>query len=118
MFMAAFLAFLIIYLAGRRSMVPGRHQGAMEAILAFIRQKMVLDTMGHDGLPFFPFIASLFFFVFFCNIIGIFPLSHYGYTATSNINVTATLAVIVFAVVLITGVRKKGPWGYLRDKAS
>lgn len=117
MFIAAFFAFLTIYLAGRKAMVPGRHQGAVEALLTLIREKMVLDTMGHEGLPYFPFIASLFFFVFFCNIVGVFPLHHYGYTATSNVNVTATLTIIVFAVVLVTGLRKKGVWGYIKSFA-
>jgi F-type H+-transporting ATPase subunit a len=117
MFIAAFAAFLTIYLGGRKALVPGRHQGAIETILALIREKMVLDTMGHEGLPYFPFIASLFFFVFFCNIVGIFPLHDYGYTATSNINVTATLTVLVFGVVLVTGIRKKGIGGYMKSFA-
>ena len=115
MFISAFVSFLVIYMAGRRSLVPGKYQGAMEVILSGIRQKMVLDTMGPEGLPFFPFIASLFFFIFFCNIVGIFPLGRYGYTATSNIYVTATLAVMVFGIVLITGIRKKGPLGYIKS---
>jgi F-type H+-transporting ATPase subunit a len=117
MFIAAFFAFLTIYLAGRKSMVPGRHQGAVEALLTLIRQTMVIDAMGHEGLPYFPFIASLFFFVFFCNVVGIFPLGHYGYTATSNVNVTATLTIIVFAVVVVTGLRRKGVWGYIKSFA-
>lgn len=117
MFIASFVSFLVIYMAGKRSLVPGKYQSAMEVLLTAIREKMVIDTMGHEGLPFFPFIASLFFFVFFCNIVGIFPLGHYGYTATSNINVTGTLAVMVFVVVLITGIRKKGPVGYIKSFA-
>jgi F-type H+-transporting ATPase subunit a len=118
MFISAFFAFVTIYMAGRkRTLVPGKFQSAMEVILSLIREKMVLDTMGHEGLPFFPFIASLFFFVFFCNIVGIFPLGHYGYTATSNINVTATLAVLVFGVVVITGIRRKGIGGYIKGFA-
>ncbi|MBI4831312.1 MAG: F0F1 ATP synthase subunit A [Candidatus Lindowbacteria bacterium] len=117
MWVAAFMAFITIYMAGKKAMVPGRYQSFMELLLTLIRQKMVLDTMGHEGLPYFPLIASLFFFVFFCNIVGIFPLAHYGYTATSDINVTATLAVLVFVVVLITGVRKKGLLGYLKSFA-
>ena len=117
MFIAAAAAFLTIYLGGRQAMVPGRHQGAIETLLALIREKMVIDTMGHEGLPYFPFVASLFFFVFFCNVVGIFPLADYGYTATSNINVTATLAIMVFLVVLVTGIRKKGIGGYLKSFA-
>ncbi len=117
MFIAAFVSFLVLYMAGQRKLVPGRYQSAMEVLLTLIREKMVLDTMGHEGLRFFPFIASLFFFIFFCNIVGIFPLAHYGYTVTSNINTTATLAVLVFAVVLVTGIRKKGIGGYLKSFA-
>jgi F-type H+-transporting ATPase subunit a len=117
MFIAALAAFLVIFLAGRRALVPGRHQGAVETILTLIREKMVIDTMGHEGLPFFPFVASLFFFVFFCNVVGIFPLDFLGYTATSNINVTGTLAVLVFLVVVVTGIRKKGIGGYVKSFA-
>ncbi|RJP64884.1 MAG: ATP synthase F0 subunit A [Candidatus Abyssobacteria bacterium SURF_17] len=117
MFVAAFVAFVVLYLSGKRAMVPGRSQGFMEMVLTLIREKMVLDTMGHEGLPFFPLIASLFFFVFFCNIVGIFPLGHYGFTATSNVNVTGTLAVMVFVIVIITGIRKKGALGYLKSFA-
>lgn len=118
MFIAAIAAFLTIFMAGRKkALVPSKFQSAMEVLLSAIREKMVLDTMGHEGLPFFPFIASLFFFVFFCNIVGIFPLGHYGYTATSNINVTSTLAILVFAVVVVVGIRKKGPLGYVKSFA-
>lgn len=117
LFLAAFLSFLVIYMAGKGAMVPGRYQSAMELILAGIRQKLVIDTMGPEGLPYFPFIASLFFFVFFCNIIGIFPLGHYGYTPTSNINVTGTLTVMVFTVVLVTAIRTKGVRGFIKSFA-
>ncbi len=117
MLIAGFVAFLVIYMAGKRAMVPGRYQSAIEAILIAIRENLVIDTMGHAGLPFFPFIATLFFFVFFCNIIGIFPLDRYGYTPTSNINVTGTLTVMVFFVVLITALRKKGLGGFMKSFA-
>ena len=117
LFLAGFISFLVIYMAGKGAMVPGRYQSAMEVILSAIRQKLVIDTMGPEGLPFFPFIASLFFFVFFCNIIGIFPLGHFGYTPTSNVNVTATLAIMVFVVVLVTAIRTKGFGGFAKSFA-
>ena len=118
MLIAAFLSCLVILMAGRKgALVPGRFQGAMEVILGAIRQKLVIDTMGPEGLPFFPLIASIFFFVFFCNIVGIFPLGHYGFVATSNVNVTGTLAIIVFLVVLGTGLKVKGPVGFLKSFA-
>jgi len=118
MLVAAFVSCFVILMAGRKkAMVPGRFQGAMEVILGLVREKLVIDTMGPEGLPYFPFIAGLFFFVFFNNIVGIFPLGHYGFVATSNVNVTGTLAIIVLLVVLWTGLKKKGPIGFLKSFA-
>jgi len=118
MLIAAFMScFVILAGARKRALVPGRFQSAMEVLLGAIRQKLVIDTMGPEGLPYFPFIASLFFFIFFCNIVGVFPLGHYGFTATSNVNVTGTLAIIVFLVVLVTGLKKKGAMGFLKSFA-
>lgn len=118
MLIAAFMSCFLILMAGRKkALVPGRFQSAMEVLLSLIREKLVIDTMGPEGLPFFPFIASIFFFIFFCNIVGIFPLSHYGYVSTSNVNVTGTLAIIVFLVVLGTALKKKGPVGFIKSFA-
>jgi F-type H+-transporting ATPase subunit a len=118
MLIAAFMSCFVILAGGRkRALVPGRFQSVMEVLLGAIRQKLVIDTMGPEGLPYFPFIASLFFFIFFCNIVGVFPLGHYGFTATSNVNVTGTLAIIVFLVVLVTGLKKKGAMGFLKSFA-
>jgi len=117
MLIAAFVSFMVIYLAGKQALVPGRYQGAMEVILMGIREKLVIDTMGHEGLPYFPLIASLFFFVFFCNIIGIFPIWDFGYVPTSTPHVTGTLTILVFAVVLITAFKKKGVVGFLKSFA-
>ena len=118
MLIAAFMScFVILAGARKRALVPGRFQSVMEVLLGAIRQKLVIDTMGPEGLPYFPFIASLFFFIFFCNIVGVFPLGHYGFTATSNVNVTGTLAIIVFLVVLVTGLKKKGAMGFLKSFA-
>jgi hypothetical protein len=54
----------------------------------FIRS-MILDTMGKEGMRFFPFIATLFIFILFCNLIGMIPGS---YTVTSQIIVTAVFS--------------------------
>jgi F-type H+-transporting ATPase subunit a len=61
---------------------------------------MVIDNMGEKGLKFFPFIATLFFFILFCNLIGIIPGS---YTVTSQIIVTAFFAITVFIISQIVG---------------
>lgn len=118
MFIAAFMVCFVTLMGGRKkALVPGRFQGAMEVIMGGIRQKLVLDTMGPEGLPFFPLIAGLFFFIFFCNIVGIFPIGKLGFVPTSNVNVTATLAIIVFLVVLVTALKVKGTAGFIKSFA-
>jgi F-type H+-transporting ATPase subunit a len=118
MFIAVFMVCFVTLMGGRKkALVPGRFQGAMEVIMGGIRQKLVLDTMGPEGLPYFPFIASLFLFIFFCNIPGILPIGTLAFVSTSNINVTATLAIIVFLVVLVTALKVKGPAGFIKSFA-
>ena len=86
---------------GMRSgaMVPGRMQSVVESFYTFIAN-MVRDNAGHDSMKFFPFIFSLFAFIFFANMIGMFP---YAFTVTSHIVVTFALAAVVFVGVTLTG---------------
>ena len=67
---------------------------------------MVQDNAGSEGVKrFFPLIFSLFMFIFMANMLGMFP---YWFATTSQIVVTATLALMVFATVLIVGFAKNG----------
>lgn len=80
-------------------MIPTRLQSLTEISIEFLRN-MVIDNMGEKGLKFFPFIVTLFFFILFCNLIGIVPGS---YTVTSQIIVTAFFAITVFIISQIVG---------------
>ncbi|MBT9446492.1 MAG: F0F1 ATP synthase subunit A [Hyphomonadaceae bacterium] len=88
-----------------KAMVPGRAQVMAEGAYKFI-YSMVRDAAGAEGVKkFFPFVFTLFIFIFMANMLGMFP---YFFTPTSQIVVTATLALIVFATVIIVGVTKNG----------
>jgi F-type H+-transporting ATPase subunit a len=63
-------------------------------------RRLVPDTMGKDGMKFFPLIATLFLFILFCNLIGLIPGS---YTVTSQIVVTAVFACTVYGLSLLMG---------------
>ena len=89
---------VVLAVRGRR-MIPTRLQSLTEISIEFLRN-MVIDNMGEKGLKFFPFIATLFFFILFCNLIGIIPGS---YTVTSQIIVTAFFAITVFIISQIVG---------------
>src|SRR3989454_7557701 len=94
------LASGFLYMAGRqRRLVPTRLQSVAELLVEFIRG-MILDTMGEKGLRFFPFIATLFLFILFCNLLGLIPGT---YTVTSQIVVTAVFALFVYTMSLVVG---------------
>jgi F-type H+-transporting ATPase subunit a len=83
--------------------------GGIEAMVLYIRNEVIIPNVGHHGNGFVPFLLTLFFFILFCNLWGIFP---WGSTATGNISVTATLALLTFFVVEGAGMRAQG-LGYL-----
>ncbi len=50
---------------------------------------MLRESVGKEGMKFFPFVFALFIFIFVCNMLGMFPGA---FTVTSHIVVTAALA--------------------------
>ena len=80
------------------AVIPGRLQALAETFHEFART-LVLGQVGPEGRRFFPFVFTLFMFILFGNLLGLFP---FAFTFTSHIAVTFTLAMIVF--VLITAV--------------
>ena len=116
MLVAATLAFVLLFFAGRagrRSQAAGKAPkgvpNAVEAIVLYMRNEVVLPNVGPHGERYVPFVLTLFFFILFANVLGLIP---YGSTATSNISVTATLAIITFLVVEWAGIRALGK-GYV-----
>src|SRR6266540_204130 len=94
------LAALLLIAAGRgRRLIPTRLQSLAELLVEFIRG-MILDTMGEKGMKFFPFVATLFVFILFCNLLGLIPGT---YTVTSQIVVTAAFALFVYTMSIVVG---------------
>jgi len=85
-------------------MVPGRLQAAAEMAYEFVLS-MCVDTIGPEGRRFFPFVFTLFFFILFGNLLGVFP---YDFTFTSHIAVTLALTLLVFVLVTYVGLRMHG----------
>ncbi|MBO0741592.1 MAG: F0F1 ATP synthase subunit A [Hyphomicrobiaceae bacterium] len=87
-----------------RSLVPGRLQSMAEITHEFVAG-MLRESTGSAGMKFFPFVFTIFMFIFTCNMLGMIP----GFfTVTSHIIVTAALAALVFLTVLIVGFAKNG----------
>jgi F-type H+-transporting ATPase subunit a len=94
------LASVIMVMAGSsRKLVPGKLQSLAEMMVDFIRT-MIMETMGKDGMRFFPLVATLFVFILFSNYIGLIPGA---YTVTSQIIVTAAFSFLVYGISLVVG---------------
>src|SRR5919199_162007 len=89
--------------------VPRGFAAGIESLVLYLRNEVILPNVGHHGDAYVPFCLTLFFFILFANTLGLVP---YGSTATGNIAVTATLAIITFIVVEVAGMRALGK-GYL-----
>ncbi len=100
----ALIAGLLIVAGASRRLVPTKLQSLAELFVDFIRG-MILDTMGKDGMRFFPFLATLFLFILFCNLLGLIPGL---YTVTSQIVVTAAFALLVYSMSVVVGVALHG----------
>ncbi|WP_085441417.1 F0F1 ATP synthase subunit A [Magnetofaba australis] len=87
-----------------RALVPGRLQSLGEMLFQFVRG-IITDIIGQEGLKFFPGIFALFLLVLFCNVLGLVPGS---FTPTSQLIVTATLAMGVFLFATGLGIYKHG----------
>ena len=118
MLVAAILIFFTVWYAGRQT--ERRHRegkgprgfgSAIEAITLFVRDDIAIGNIGHNGAKFAPYILTLFFFVLYCNLLGLFP---WGATPTGNIVVTGTLAILTFLITEISGLFALGPKGYLK----
>ena len=100
MWLVVALVVLWLYFAGReRRLIPTKMQSVAEVLVEFIRG-MILDTMGKEGMKFFPFIATLFVFILFSNLLGLIPGS---YTITSQIVVTGAFAIFVYSMSIVLG---------------
>jgi F-type H+-transporting ATPase subunit a len=87
-----------------RAMVPGRLQAAAELGYETI-MSMCVEQIGHEGKKFFPFVFTLFFFILFGNLLGVFP---YFFTFTSHIMVTLALSLTVFILVTAVAIKEHG----------
>ncbi len=101
-------------LSARRQVVPGRLQAAGENIYDLIDGILVTPVIGSKGRPYIPFIMTIFTLVLVMNLMGVvLGIGHvagqdWTFTATAQLAVTATLAIITFVSVLVIGFVKNG----------
>lgn len=109
---AAVLCMVTLLLAARghrghaaEGRAPKGFSNGIEAMVLYLRNEVIIPNVGAHGDRYVPFLLSLFFFILFANLCGLIP---YGSTATGNISVTATLAIITFVMIEVAGMRAQG----------
>ena len=121
----------MIWIARRMQAKPNKVQMAVEVIYDTVRKQITNDNLDDRlAAKYFPFLATLFFFILFSNFIGLIPLptntEHpihvFGleipafalYAATANISIPLVLTLVVWILYQSEGIRAHGPIGYLK----
>lgn len=101
------------------AMVPKGSANFFEAICNYLRNEVARPALQQYTDRFIPYIWSVFFFILFCNLLGMIPINaflglfmahppHIGGTPTGNIKVTATLAIFTMLMMVVNGLRLGG----------
>lgn len=106
---AVVLLLVIIFIAKagykkRGSGTPHGLQSLVEMLVVFVRDSIVRPMIDEKHYEkYLPYLLTLFFFIFLCNILGLIPFFPAGANITGNIAVTATLAFITFFITNLSG---------------
>ena len=111
---AAALVFLVFNYGFKwSSLVPkGKITGFFEPIVIFVRDEIVYTNFGKEAKALVPFFLTVFFFILFMNLIGLVPLMS---AATSNVSVTASLAMVSFFLIHGIGITRHGFFRHWRN---
>jgi F-type H+-transporting ATPase subunit a len=105
MLIAAALIASFFFVAARRAVVPGRLQALAEMLYGLVDSALTGGIIGERGRPFLPFVFTLFLLIAVLDLLGLAPG---GFTVTSQLAVTAALAIMTFTTVLVVGFARNG----------
>jgi F-type H+-transporting ATPase subunit a len=113
-FASVVITLSIFFIASRRAqLVPRGVQNIAESSVDFIREGVIMQTIGPDGMRYLPFLTAMFFFIFFINIFEIVPFIQFP--GNARMAVPFVLALLVWFMYNIIGIIKQGPLGYLKS---
>jgi len=116
-YLFAALATILLFVFGTRrkdALVPsGLLQNTAESGVGFVRNQIIMQTMGPDGLRYLPYLTAMFFFIFFSNITEIIP--GVQFPANARFGMPLVLALATWVIYNVVGVVKQGPLHYLKN---
>ncbi|MFP5319051.1 MAG: F0F1 ATP synthase subunit A [Acidimicrobiia bacterium] len=117
MWASVLIVFGLFWAAGRRygngNLVPTGVQNIVESGVEFVRKDIILQTMGPAGLPWTPFLVTMFFFIFITNIWEIVPGIQMPVNA--RMALPAFMALLVWAIFNVVGIKSQGLGGYFKS---
>ena len=108
----AMIAFLVAAVR-KPAIVPGKLQFIGESGYSLVRDGIARDVVGPRGLPFAPFLASLFFFILANNLFAIIPGAQIS--PMSKFAFPLVLAMICWVLYIYIGIREQGAGKYFKD---
>ena len=116
--LAVLIVFVLFYLAGKRAtspegLVPAGVQNVVEAGVDFVRNDIILQTIGPEGMAWTPFLVTFFFFIFIGNIFEVIPGIQFPINA--RMALPAFMALLVWAVFNYVGIKSQGVRGYFKS---
>ncbi|MGI8776751.1 MAG: F0F1 ATP synthase subunit A [Acidimicrobiales bacterium] len=116
MWLAVIIVLGLFLVAGRQSrkgLVPSGVQNVVEFGVEFVRNDVILQTIGPEGMGYTPFLVTVFFFVFICNVYEVIPVIQMPVNA--RMAVPAFLAIVVWAIFNFVGIKSQGLFGYFKS---
>lgn len=110
-----FLIVIFCLLYNKTSDVPRGMTNFLESFVVFIRDEISISCLGEeDGRKMTPLFCTFFFFILTLNLMGLIPIFT---TATANVNVTGSLAIITLCFMLFGAMQKHGVIGFFKSLA-
>ena len=104
---------LLVRTVRKPSIVPSRWQFLGESGYSLVRDGIARDVVGPRGVPFAPFLASLFFFILANNLMSIIPIVQFS--PMSKFAFPLVLALICWVLYIYLGIREQGVGKYFKD---
>ena len=110
----ALIVFAFFFIGSRQAaLVPRGAQNLVEVVVEFVRENIILQTMGPAGLMWLPFLTTLFCFVLITNLFEVIPFIQFPVNA--RMAVPASLALMCYVIYNFMGIKRQGFFGYLKS---
>jgi len=114
MWLSAIIVFALFWIGGRSAkLVPTGVQTIVESGVEFVRKDIILQTIGPEGMAWTPFLTTLFFFIFFCNIWEVVPGIQFPVNA--RMALPFFMAMLVWVLYNYVGIKSQGFGKYFKS---